>query len=205
MVYQSIRISCLLLLVGVSIMSISSSTIKQKRHVYVIAFLVCVFIVSVSMIFPPENLFVHFKSPDEAFHYMEKHSITDILEAKDSCMVIYKNGTSEEGISIFPKTGTGYQIPPLYLVKTVSRRLNEYGSVEVYHVKGCSDYYIYASLFADEAVNGISIVDDAGNSITIMDYIAEQVGGFSHIYISLNGAPTGYYLYINGDEEGIPI
>ena len=121
---------------------IRRSPIRRKRAVSVISVLLILCLISLTAVFPVENLFVHFETPESAFRYASHGTIVNTISGSDSCLVVYSTGSSIYRETIFPMTEQGYQLPNFYGVKTVSNGTFEYGSFDVLQYSGSNDRYV---------------------------------------------------------------
>lgn len=72
---------------------IGRSRIRRRRIAAVLGAALCLLAVTVSAMFPAENLVMSFRSPEDVFSYMESGEVLDVLEGDASCAVIYADGT----------------------------------------------------------------------------------------------------------------
>ena len=135
---------------------IRRSRIKRKRAVSVISVVLILCLVSLTAVFPVENLFVHFETPESAFRYALNGTIVDTIPGSDSCLVVYSTDSSTYRETIFPMTEQGYQLPNFYGVKTVFAGEAEGGSHVVLQYSGSNDRYacwvLYSPGVSAEAV-----------------------------------------------------
>lgn len=203
MLFKIIRYVLLFVLIALSVIAIIKSNIKQKPRTAVFAAAACLLVVCLLSIFPPENLFVRFHEPETVFHYINGNEIQSILPGNDSCMIIHKENEQSGGYDVIPKSQRGYLIPTLFSKERLLRRLDENGYLEVCHVKGRSDYYLFATVYTDGENSEISILDDSGTRETELTCFTEQITGFLDVYLYFDKAPMGYTLMVG--EKQIPI
>lgn len=138
---------------------IRRSHMKRKRAVSVISVLLILCLISLTAVFPVENLFVHFETPERAFRYAMHGTIVNTIPGSDSCLVVYSTGGSTYHEAIFPMTERGYQLPNFYGVKTVFVGEAERGSHVVLQYSGSNDRYACRVLCSPDAS-----AEAAGNS-----------------------------------------
>lgn len=92
--------------------------------------------------FPTENLFIDFTSPESVSHYISTKEIERIIYGKKSCMILYTEKYNQGGYSIIPKSEKGYKIPGYFVKRKVSHRFDKTGLFDVLNVVGTKDYYI---------------------------------------------------------------
>ena len=89
------------------VLIIRKSKYRSKKLLSIASVVLCVVLVSVSGMFPVENLFITYQSPERAFHYFQSGKIKEIIDGQESCLVIYNDGNSTYGYNIIPKTERG--------------------------------------------------------------------------------------------------
>ena len=62
---------------------IGRSRIRRRRIAAVLGAALCLLAVTVSAMFPAENLVMSFRSPEDVFSYMESGEVLDVLETED--------------------------------------------------------------------------------------------------------------------------
>ena len=147
------------------------SLYKSKRNKKWVSFLFCFFctiIVALSSIWPVENLFVDFKTPEKALTYYAagefiNGEITDIEDGEQTCMVLYEESPNSYKQFIFPKTEKGYKLPYFYGEKIVVQRTDGKGFYTVHNYEGSNDYYLFAAFTTNE--ESIIITDSCGKQI----------------------------------------
>lgn len=197
MLFKTIRIILWLLISACAVFIIKKSKIGRKTLVSVLAVFLCTIVVSVSAMFPVENLFVNYESPESVFHYTNSGEIDEIIYGKDSCLIIYSKDNHTYGHYVIPKTAKGYKIPNYFTVKKVSHKFDENGLFDVYNVKGTPDYYVFATVHLKERDNEINVFNELGEKV---ESNIVRVENTSFIYFFLNDFSNEYYLSINGEN-----
>ena len=121
-----IEIIIFIVMMGMSI-KIRQNKIKRTRKITLIRiFGTIMFLVIVPYVgaFPVENLFITFKSPEQALAYevwpMSKIKVDKIIEGEESCLVIEKkekHGNIRYETEYFKKVPDGYKFPGNHDVK----------------------------------------------------------------------------------------
>ena len=121
-----IEIIIFIVMMGMSI-KIRQNKIKRTRKITLIRiFGTIMFLVIVPYVgaFPVENLFITFKSPEQALAYevwpMSKIKVDKIIEGEESCLVIEKkekHGNIRYETEYFKKVPDGYNFPGNHDVK----------------------------------------------------------------------------------------
>lgn len=200
MMFNIIRIVVWLILSICIIIMVKKSEIARKKFISIISVVICTIIVSVSGMFPVENIFVNYKSPENVFNYTNFGEIDEIIYGQDSCLIIYSKNGNTGGHYIIPKTAKGYKIPNYFTVKKVSHKFDKDGLFDVYDVKGTQDYYVFATVKLKENDNKIDVFNKLGEKVKSNIVIVENT---DFIYFNLNDFPNDYYLLVNGAK--VPI
>lgn len=200
MLFNLSRIVLWLIASAFVVFKIRAAKIVRKKLVSLLMVALCLILVSVSGMYPVENLFINFKSPESVFNYTNFGEVNDILYGKESCMVIYTNQNSSGGHYIIPKTEKGYKIPNYFAAKKVSNKFDKNGNFDVYNVLGTQDYYIVGTILSNTREQNIvdsqnhpveNIIVDMGNTETKTVVIYSYVKNFNNdYYLIINGVKT---------------
>ena len=169
MLYGLIRFILILFILILIFCMLKKRKIIQNKNV---SALICVvgLIFGIVFMFPIENLFINFKTPQDIFWYTHFGKIEDILYGDDSCMIVYSKGNNAYSRAIIPKSENGYQIPSFFTTNVVTKLLDENGIFEVYNIPQTNDYYIYGATIAldgevhfdcnnnEDAINNLKIL-----------------------------------------------
>lgn len=203
MTYKNIREMIFFGLVAIILLIAWKKKIKRKKLFVVSLLVACMVLLSLSEMFPVENLFMQFGTPQEVVEYTTKGNVKKVVYGQDSCMVIYSKGNATNNYYFVPKDGDGYKIPDRFAEKTVYKNLDTTGIIYVYNVRGTKDYYV--SVFAYRKGTKLDILDMNGNQIDVeMDELfvdSDTMAG--RAYFLAEGYSDGYFITIN--EERIYI
>ena len=200
MLFNLTRAVLWLILSAFAVYRINTSGVKRKKLMSVSAVVLCMAVVSVTALFPVENLFIHSRSPESIFHYAGSGNIDEIIYGQESCLIVYSNGNSTGGHYIIPKTENGYKIPNYFTTKRISHKFDENGLFDIYHVNGTQDYYVFGTVDWNDTDNRIAVYNEIGEKVDT-NIVRVENSGF--IYFFLHNFAGEYYLQING--EIIPI
>ena len=182
------------------VLIIRATNIVRKGLVGFLSVALCLIIVSASAVYPVENLFVDFKSPESVFNYTNFGEVNDIVYGKESCMVIYTDRNSSGGHYIIPRSEKGYKIPSFFASKKVSNKFDKDGNFDVYNVSGTNDYYVVGIILSDtvepEIIDSENrpvkyITIDMGDTETKTVVIYSYVENFNNdSYLIIDGVKT---------------
>lgn len=116
-------------------------------------------------LYPFENLFYQWDSPEELFHYLSWKNIEEVVYGEKSCMVVYQDSKSSHSQIIFPKLDGKYRIPSDSSSEHIATTFVEGGAVMVDQAKGTEDHYIVGNMSVD-AGDSRSISDNKGSRFT---------------------------------------
>lgn len=202
MLFNLSRIVLWLIISSFIVFKIRAIKIVQKKLFSLLIIVLCLVLISVSGMYPIENLFINFESPESVFKYTNFGEVEDVLYGKDSCIIIYSNRNSTGGCYIIPKTEKGYKIPNYFATKKVSNKFDRNGNFDIYNVLGTQDYYIVGTILSKTSEQDIfdsnnqpvkNIVIDMGNTKTKTIIIYSYMENFNN----------DYYLLINGTKTTI--
>lgn len=172
--------------------------ITRKKLAVILTLVSCMILCFVSGLFPVENIFVNFKSPEDVFRYTCSGKIEDVVYGDNSCMVYYSTGNSSYSYSFVLKSTNGYKIANYFATKKISHKFERNGSFDVYNVLGTDDYYIIGAVNSGESE--IDIFDSNNEKVKID---IKRVKNTSFIYFFLKNFTNEYYLLINGEKISI--
>lgn len=196
MLFFATRMLLLVLLVLLSFFILKHSKVVKKRLCVVVAIAICVLAVAVTGMFPPENAFITFKTPEAVCQYTAVGDVEAVVEGEASACVIYKAAPGEYSYCIVPKTSTGYKIPTYFYKEKMSQKMDASGVFTTYHGNDTNDYYIFAS-----------ISSNTGELLQVFDATGEIVQTHGVIFgrtnsqcVYLQNFSNDYYTMINGEK-----
>ena len=195
--FTIIRIILLVIVSVCSVWIIKKSKCKFKKVFSTLTVVFYIILVSISSMFPVENLFLSYQSPEKVFNYVKSGQIYKIIDGRESSLVIYYTGNSTYGFYIIPKTSDGYKIPNYFTQKKVSHKFDEQGAFDVYNVQGTQDYYVTC------AVN----LSDISEEILVFNSENEKIGSkvikiknTNFVFLWIPEFSNGCYLMINDEK-----
>ena len=135
-------------------------------------------IITVSQIFPVENIFVTFSSPEKAYYYKNFGKAELVVNGEKGSFVIGNNNDSTE-YKIFPKVNSGWKLGNSINTKQIIRQITDTATIYVYNYTNTNDYYIAVSNINGEQIN---ITDNCGSK-------------FQYLKKALKNQNTSFYTY----------
>lgn len=194
MMFNVIRIILFVILSGLSVFIRKKYSFVKRGVITVLTVVFSLMLICVISLFPFENFFMNFDAAEDVFIYSRCGMITEIIHGDESCMIIYSKGNDTFDHYIIPKTDKGYIIPGFSSVKTVSKRFDKNGLLNVYNVRGTDDYYVFGAVNLDNRKNGVKVFQDEDEEIETEIYNVSN-SGFIYFYIK-NFTPS-FHLVIN--------
>lgn len=200
MLFNSLRVLLWLTISFLIILRIRTAHINHKKLISIFSVFLCMILISASGMFPVENLFMSFKTPESVFEYASCGEINDIVYGDYSCMLVYSKGKNRVGQYIVPKTKGAYKIPSYFDTKKVFHKFDKSGNFDVYNLSGTSDYYIVGIM----RVIGNEIHIKDSNNVNVKNVVFESKdNGKTNtllIYAFVENFTNDYFLLVNGEK-----
>ncbi len=142
MLFLLVRIIFWGLLFLISIYLLKKSNIINKKKAVIILFIIFLILSFISCLYLVENLFITFKSPRQAYNYIQ-HKEKDllVLNGKRSSLVIGGYNSSKSSLELILKKNDGWKLSKFDL-KQVKHTYLDGVFILVYKYKNYDDYYI---------------------------------------------------------------
>lgn len=205
MLYSLIRIIIVLIICFVVLYIVIKKTNLFKKHKTIRSrntkshsFLKCFMIMCIVSLldtalymWPFENLFIDFSSPEDVFKYTTTGDIDKILYGDNSCMIIYTNDNSKD-IMFARKDDNGYKIVtyPQYSKECLVPRKHCF--TDMYKLNQTEDTYCCGYLIHD--TNDIDLSDNYDTEYCVF-HIDDKV----YYYGYLKNYNGNYSLYVNSN------
>ena len=157
--FITIRLILWLMFLVPTVMIMLKNKSKSKKYIAIFTIILFTVLLTVSAMFPVENTFMDFKTPESVFRYVKFGNIDEIIYGKDSCMILFSKGNNARGFYIVPKTEKGYAIPSYFAINNKSHKFDKSGLFDVYRVKGTNDYYVFGTVHLKDDRNKIIAFD----------------------------------------------
>lgn len=169
-----------------------SNAFRKKRNI-IVSLILCIIVCAISFLIPIENLFIHFKSPQDVFRYIRIGEIEDTIHGNESSLIF-----SSDAFCIIPKTETGYKIPNIFSTNTIRDELNKNGNYKIIEVGNTNDFYLWGTTLCKGGK--IDITDSSHSKLrTIITKNGDSDYYTVLIYGNINYS-DGYYLIIDGEK-----
>lgn len=199
MLFSLIRIVLWVIVSVILCFIVKRSNIVRKKLASILGVILCMIIISISGVFPIENSFINFQTPESVFNYTNTGEIIDIVYGNESCMSIFSKENNNGGYYFIPKSENTYKIPNYYYNRKIIHNFNSRGSFDIFNPKNTKDYYIYGVTVTNE--DNIDIVDSDNK---IVNNLVIDNGNSSTKTIILYGLienyTNDYYITINGEK-----
>jgi len=147
----------------------------------------------VSSLFPVENLFVTFSTPEKSFHYINLEKAKIVISGDTTDLVI----GHEDTYLIVPKTDKGWKIGRGLDTKNVSVNYNDGIIVALFKHKKSGEYYVEVSDVEGKACT----IKDSGNS----KFYNVKDGEICRYYAYVHNLNDSYELFVNGKRVNLSI
>jgi len=181
------------------------AVIRKKQYgtrQYFIAACVSLLFASALCVFPVENLFLTFDSPESVYVYtkQERSEAKCVVEGDQSALVIARKPDSETNIHYFiPKKNNGWGIEiGVFSTEMITWKSYAGVDIQVEHYKNTDDYYVI--VFDD--LNGYVNVSDCINSAFLpVKYSGDTIRKEGVIYYTcVQNLNSEYWININGRQ-----
>ena len=193
---------CLLVLgTAVLVIKIRALNIRKKKTLMIISVFAWIMLISVSAMFPIENEFITFNTPEEAFRYAENKEIEMKLQGERSCLIMYRENYNTSSFYFIPMVGDGYKLPTVLTKKRIQNTQDIKDItcfIDIYRIRNTSDHYILAHIATEEVMDDIYIYDSQGKVQEERYYIEKYYDSICFICVYLSGTPENTY-FISGD------
>lgn len=164
------------------------------KRLYVTLFGILILILwTLSMLFPIENLFITFSSPEKSYNYVNSEEVKIVVSGKISNLVIGKG--HDYVYLIVPKTEEGWKIGRGLDVKMIPQQYYEGIVIGIYQYKNTKDYYVEV-----EDINGeqCTLKDNRNSHFEILEHnLTEDKTGYRY-YAYVYDIDDSYALNVNG-------
>lgn len=171
---------------------IMKKTRLAKKSV-IISAVAAVAICTVSYMFPIENHFLSFSSPEKAFGYTNSERVAFVVDGQKSSLVIGEESKGKYIFSIVPKGIDEWKLGRGIDTKLEDQIVDKDCVINLYHHKGSGDYYISVVNAKEDTM----IYDSSGSSFVAFDM--GDVSGFNSYFANVLQFDESYWINVNGE------
>lgn len=176
---------------------------KNKKMLCNLIYITIFIFVSITLIFPYENLIIDFPTTESVFSYTRTGQIITTLDGNNSSLIISSNGNSYSESFIRKNDRGFYKIMPAWNEKIIAQNNENNNVCSLYQIKHTSDYYLCGTYSVTKDKN-IKIEDNYNTNFFIYSIPIGETGMYSVIYYAvLNEMPKNYTYTISGKEYSI--
>lgn len=158
------------------------SKTNRKRRFYMISLLFAILCSTLSFLFPFENVFVTFSTPESAFAYANSGNVKLVIGGSKTDFVVAEKGDINI-YSIIPKAEKGWKLSVGFDTKNIIQKVSNGIVIYVYQYKNTDDYYI-------------TIFDTNGGPLEVADIYNSEFFYLTRIDEYLNETFYTYYTYV---------
>lgn len=188
--FSLIRVSLYALMTALAVILVR----KQKRKlIKVITVAVLLALMLTVSLFPVENLFYRFASPEDAFNYQYESTVVcqNVIPGQDCALVF-----GQEKVYATRKSGDGWKLQRGFDLQTKSEIREKGVFLTLYTVRGTSDVFVL--VMADRE---ISVSDNLGSDFTRLSDYWET--GFVAYCVPVSATVGSYAVIIDGTEYAV--
>lgn len=183
MFYVMFRFLFWILLFVIFLLFIRKSHINHKFRWIAIVFMITLVLTTIASLFPIENAFMTFSSPQSAYRYNHFGYVNLVISGKQTDFVVASNGDTDLYM-IIPKTKEGWKIGMGSDTRIISQTITDGIVIYVYQYKNFDDYYI-------------TILNTNEGSLKISDSCDSEFKSSNKTSSAVNKDYYTYYAYIN--------
>lgn len=183
MFYVMFRFLFWILLLVIFLLLIKKLHINHKFRWTAITFMITLALTTIVYLFPIENAFMTFSSPQSAYRYNHFGYVNLVINGKQTDFVVASNGDTDL-YTIVPKTKEGWKIGMGSDTRIISQIITDGIVVYVYQYKNSDDYYI---IISNTNEGPLKISDSRGSKFISSNKTSSAV----------NKDYYTYYAYIN--------
>lgn len=197
MLFGTIRIILGFFIFAAFLFIVKVSKTNRKRRFYMISLVLAILCSTLSFLFPFENAFVTFSTPESAFSYTNSGDIKLIIDGSKTNFVVAEEGDISI-YSIIPKTEKGWKLGVGFDTKNLIQKVWNGVVIYVYQYKNIDDYYITVL-----NTNGgpLEIADNCNSKFFYLSKSDEYLNETFYTYCAyIQKMDNQYSLTVNGQS-----
>ncbi len=179
LLYYLTRICFLLIALGLFLVVRKRLTPKIQK----IYFATAIFIVIISFLFPVDNYFVSFSTPESSYRYNHIGSATVVAEGNQSSFLVESHNEKKDYV-IIPKSNGKWKTDLGFATQLINHKSENSIVISVYKCKGTADYYV-------------TVLNTEGGSVVVSDTCNSNFAYLNYKNEQLNKEFYTYYAYID--------
>lgn len=181
---------------------------KKKRKLWIVCLALAGAVSLYTAFVPIENLFYSFPSAEAVAKYACKGEVIEILDGKESSLILYAEKPGTVSYMLSNKTEQGYKIGTYWNIRRHSRLIsNPPAPIQIYESANAVDKYIY--VFGIIEGRDVSINDTQGNDFLLFEESSTHTGveltSFEAFCILSDAEDTDYKITVNSTEKSIDL
>lgn len=194
MFYVMFRFLFWILLLVIFLLLIKKLHINHKFRWTAITFMITLVLTTIVYLFPIENAFMTFSSPQSAYRYNHFGYVNLVINGKQTDFVVASNGDTDL-YSIVPKTKEGWKIGMGSDTRIISQTITDGIVIYVYQYKNSDDYYI---IISNTNEGPLKISDSRGSKFISSNKTSSAVNKDYYTYYAyINNFNAMYEVIIN--------
>lgn len=167
-----------------------------KKIYFILSSVFSLILVVLLSVFPVENLFSFFKTPEDVFNYCQKGEIEEIVCAEESCLILYNTGKGKYSYMFVQKTNDGFSIMPSFSSKRISNIIDQRGHFSIYTTGKSKDYYIIG------VVGGAEQISDSNNQVLNLLQIGDENMSVKSymVFGTIENYNESYHIVVDGEN-----
>ncbi len=199
MLYGVLRILFSILMFIVVIILTGALKYNKKKFIIILTSIFSIVLCTVSYLFPIENIFINFKTPEKVFKYSNVGEIEDVICGNDSCMIVSSTKEYSYAYTFVLKSSKGYKIGSSFSYEEIANRIKGSKNLTLFKVKDTKDYYVFGYFTADG--KELNISDNIGSEFKSI--IVGEKSSSRNTYITyafIDDIKEEYYITIDDEE-----
>lgn len=140
-------------------------TLKRKN--IIVTIILMIILCTISRLFPFENHFITFSTPEKAYSYMNFEKVKLVVEGKKSAFVIGEKDRADYVYLVIPKNKNGWKLGRGMDTKLKEQKIVEGIVVSIYQYKSSDDYYVTVLDMSDEK---LEVLDSCDSQFITLNY-----------------------------------
>lgn len=171
--------------------------ILRKINIIVLGVLILI-LCTISGLFPVENYFVTFSTPEEAYSYMNFEKVKLVVEGNKSAFVVGEKDRADYDYLVIPRNQNGWKLGRGVDIKLKEQKIIEGIFVDIYEYKDGDDYYVTV---LDMSGKELEILDSCDSRFIKLSYDNEEIdNNYSSYYASILSFDENYWISVNGKQ-----